>query len=161
VNEERALQRAWLLNAGVTASAFDSCVVLVGSGDRLQTLELMVRMGGASDVHTVTDARFIARRFLALHPDLVLIDLDTSPVEGCDVLAALRRVLADEEFLPVLVIAGDRSIRASQRVVGAAVDLITKPYDQAELVGRVSMRWLYRTLKHHNIDRRADSNVGT
>ncbi|MEO5901578.1 MAG: response regulator [Ilumatobacteraceae bacterium] len=164
VKELSALQRAWLPNAGVAAEPFAPCVVVVGSEDASPTLELMVRMGGANDVHIVPDSRFAASRCVELNPDLVLIDLDTCRVDGHDILASLRRVLPDEEFLPVVVIAGGRTIRAGHRVSDAgAVDLVTKPYDPAELVGRVSnllrMRGLYRTLKRHNIEKRAGSNA--
>ncbi len=67
-------------------SAVD-CVLIVDDVDsNVQHLELILRMAGASSVHTVTDARSAVDRCLEVLPDVVLMDLDMPHVDGHEVL---------------------------------------------------------------------------
>ena len=142
-------------------SAVD-CVLIVDDVDsNVQHLELILRMAGASSVHTVTDARSAVDRCLEVLPDVVLMDLDMPHVDGHDVLTSLRRVLPDEGFLPVLVLTSDTTTQARERALDAGVnDFLTKPYDDVEFVQRIrnllTMRALYRTVHRHNLELQAE-----
>jgi EAL domain-containing protein (putative c-di-GMP-specific phosphodiesterase class I)/CheY-like chemotaxis protein len=142
-------------------SAVD-CVLIVDHDDsNVQHLELILRMAGASSVHTVTDARSAVDRCLEVRPDVVLMDLDMPLVDGYEVLFSLRRVLPDEGFLPVLVLTHDTTTGARERALEAGVnDFLTKPFDDVEFVQRVrnllSMRALYRTVHRHNLELQAE-----
>ena len=142
-------------------SAVD-CVLIVDDVDsNVQHLELILRMAGASSVHTVTDARSAVDRCLEVLPDVVLMDLDMPHVDGHEVLDSLRRVLPDEGFLPVLVLTSDTTTQARERALDAGVnDFLTKPYDDVEFVQRVrnllTMRALYRTVQRHNLELQAE-----
>jgi EAL domain-containing protein (putative c-di-GMP-specific phosphodiesterase class I)/CheY-like chemotaxis protein len=147
-------------------SAVD-CVLLIDDVDsNVQHLELMLRMAGASSVHTVTDARSAVDRCLEVLPDVVLMDLDMPNVDGHAVLTSLRRILPDEGFLPVLVLTGDTTIQARERALDAGVnDYLIKPFDDVEFVQRVrnllTMRSLFRTVQRHNVELQAELELHT
>jgi EAL domain-containing protein (putative c-di-GMP-specific phosphodiesterase class I)/CheY-like chemotaxis protein len=138
-----------------------ACVLIVDDVDSdVQHLERILRMAGASSVHTVTDARIAVDRCRELLPDVVLVDLDMPRVDGHAVLTALRRVLPDEGFLPLLVLTSDTTTQARERALDAGVnDFLTKPYDDVEFVQRVrnllTMRALYQTVQRHNLELQA------
>ena len=137
------------------------CVLIVDDVDsNVQHLERILRMAGASSVHTVTDARIAVDRCVEVLPDVVLIDLDMPHIEGHGVLTSLRRILPDEGFLPVLALTGDTTTQARERALDAGVnDFLTKPYDDVDFVQRVrnllTMRALYRTVQRHNVELQA------
>ena len=142
-------------------SAVD-CVLIVDDVDStVKHLELMLRMAGASTVHTVADAQSAVDRCVEVLPDVVLLDLDMPHVDGHEVLTSLRRVLPDEGFLPVLVLTGDTTTQARERALDAGInDFLTKPYDDVEFVQRVrnllTMRALYRTVRRENLELQAE-----
>ncbi len=142
-------------------SAVDCVLIVDDVESNVQHLELILRMAGASSVHTVTDARSAVDRCLEVLPDVVLMDLDMPHVDGHEVLTSVRRVLPDEGFLPVLVLTSDTTTQARERALDAGVnDYLTKPYDDVEFVQRVrnllTMRALYRTVHRHNLELQAE-----
>jgi EAL domain-containing protein (putative c-di-GMP-specific phosphodiesterase class I)/ActR/RegA family two-component response regulator len=139
-----------------------ACVLIVDDVDsNVQHLERILRMAGASWVHTITDARIAVDLCAEVLPDIVLMDLDIPHIDGHAVLTSLRRVLPDEGFLPVLVLTSDTTTQARERALDAGVnDFLTKPYDDVEFVQRVrnllTMRALYRTVQRHNLALQAE-----
>ena len=116
-------------------------------------------MAGASTVHTVTDPRTAVERCRDVRPDLVVIDLDTPELDGDATLAALRRTLPEEGFLPIIALTSATSAEARRRALDAgASDHVTAPFDHLELVRRVrnllTMRALYQKVRRHNLELR-------
>ncbi|HEX4983614.1 MAG TPA: EAL domain-containing response regulator [Ilumatobacteraceae bacterium] len=139
-----------------------ACVLIADDIDsNVQHLERILRMAGASSVHTVTDAGSAVDRCLEVVPDVILMDLDMPGIDCHAVLTSLRRDLPDEGFLPVLVLTGDTTTQARERALDAGVnDFLTKPYDDVEFVQRVrnllTMRALLRTVQRHNLELQAE-----
>jgi EAL domain-containing protein (putative c-di-GMP-specific phosphodiesterase class I)/ActR/RegA family two-component response regulator len=117
-------------------------------------LERVLRLAGATRVHGVTDPRQAVRRCLEVQPDLVLLDLHMPHLDGVEVMEALRGALADDAFLPVLVLTADVTRESRERALAAgAKDFLTKPFDRTEVVLRaqnlLETRWLYARLQGH------------
>lgn len=71
-------------------------------------------------------------RSKAEQPDLVLLDLGLPDMSGLDVLPLLK---ANHPDMPILMISAHGDTRAAVKAVkGGALDYITKPFDQDELV---------------------------
>lgn len=92
-----------------------------------------VQMG--HDGHQALD---LARSFL---PDLLIIDVMMPKMDGFDVVAELRD---DPEFDDLYIIIMTAKGSRSTRKYGAdlrANEFITKPFDYAELIRRINMRF--------------------
>ncbi|MCU1500705.1 MAG: Response regulator with domain [Ilumatobacteraceae bacterium] len=158
----RSFARALPQDVGRDTDLSAVCLLIVDEvATDLRLLELMLHMAGASDVHTITDARTAVDRYLEIRPDLVLMDLDMGTVSGHGVVTSLREVPCDEMFLPVVVLTADPTAHTRVRAFAAgANDLITKPYDQVEMIGRMrnllTMRKLYRDVRRHNVELHPD-----
>jgi CheY-like chemotaxis protein len=140
-----------------TADVLANATVLVVDDDapNVALLELLLRKGGVGAVHGLTDPREVVARCLELRPDLILLDLHMSRMDGRAVLAALREALPAGAFVPVLVLTADASSEARNEALEAgAKDFLTKPFDRVETLLRVrnllETGALYRSVQHHN-----------
>jgi putative two-component system response regulator len=133
------------------------CVLVVDDSRwRVEPLEQMLQIAGASSVEVVSDGWVAVARCIELRPDLVVVDLGAPCSNGLGLLGVLRRTLPDEGFLPLLVLTDETTKQTRDRALDAgANELLTRPYDQAEFVQRVSnlltMRALYQAVQrtHH------------
>lgn len=121
----------------------------------LRVIERSLRQAGYADVHPLLDSGVAVEEFARLRPDLLILDLQMPRLDGFDVMARLRPLLAEEAFLPVLVLTGNIEPAAKQRALaGGANDFLTKPFDRVELLLRVrnllQTRSLYRQLQSQN-----------
>lgn len=117
-------------------------------------LERILRRGGYTNITAITDSREFAATFLALDPDLILLDLSMPHLDGIAVLDLLRSQLPEATYLPVLVITANDSTEAMwQSFVHGARDYVTKPFNSAEVLLRVKnlleTRHLYLQLQKH------------
>ncbi len=107
---------------------------------------------GYGDIHTVTDPAQALDSYIALEPDLVLLDLMMPEVDGFQLLEAFKRHDRPEEFRPVLVLTADSTINARRRALAlGAKDFVSKPFDVIEVALRISnlleTRILYQRLQ--------------
>ncbi len=107
------------------------------------------------EVHAVTDSRDAVARCADLHPDLVLLDLHMPHLDGIEILEALRSALAEDGFVPVIVLTADATPVARDRALSAgATDFLTKPFERTEVALRVrnllQARGLHRRMCRHN-----------
>ena len=144
-------------------SRFAEARVLVvdDHGPTAALLERVIGNAGLEGVEVVTDARDVARSCLELEPDLVLLDLHMPHLDGYEVLASLRGALPADIYLPIVVLTGDATTDARDRVLSAgATDFLTKPFDRTEVILRVrnllESRSLHTRLRQHNQVLRAD-----
>lgn len=70
-------------------------------------------------------------------PELVILDLSLPGMDGIAVLQRLRQI-SGTYLMPILVLTADRSPAAADAAIAAgANDVMTKPFDPAELIRRV------------------------
>jgi PAS domain S-box-containing protein len=96
-------------------------------------------------VRTATDGNLALRSIQSQPPDLILLDIRMPEPDGFEVC---RRLKADEYTRPIPVIFTTWLDEARDKVRGfelGAVDYITKPFDNHEVLARVSM---HLTLRH-------------
>lgn len=121
----------------------------------LALLERMLRSAGLEQVTTETDARKAVQQFLEVGPDLVLLDLHMPHLDGFEIMAAIRAVLPEGTFLPIVMLTGDVTHEVRDRALSSgATDFLTMPFDHAEVLLRVrnllDARALYTALQRHN-----------
>jgi signal transduction histidine kinase/CheY-like chemotaxis protein len=94
--------------------------------------------GGYSNLVATRDPESVASLFDAHRPDLVLLDLHMPRLDGFGVLEGLGERLAEDEFLPVLVLTADVSRATKERALSrGAKDFLTKPFDIGEVLLRI------------------------
>lgn len=101
-------------------------------------LEGMLAVSGFSSVKTLTDSRLAIETCKTFQPDLILLDLMMPHVDGLTILTTLRSELG-EIFLPVIVLTADVNEDTKFRVLRASAnDFLLKPFDQTEVLLRIS-----------------------
>ena len=127
-------------------------VPLRGSGDLLSARILVIddeeanvvlmrrileRAGYTTIAHT-TDPGQAAAVFRGFQPDLILLDLHMSPIDGFGVLEQLAPVIPRTGYLPILMLTGDSSTPSKKRALSlGAKDFVTKPFDVHEVLLRI------------------------
>jgi putative two-component system response regulator len=119
---------------------------------RLLGMEL--RASGFENVTLCGDSTKVVELHREHQYDLILLDLRMPSMDGYEVMSALRQIDTDG-YLPVLVITAGPEEKTKALRAGAR-DFVTKPFDRAELVTRVSnlleVRLLYRALRERSGD---------
>jgi putative two-component system response regulator len=101
-------------------------------------LEGLLAVSGYSNVKSITDSRLAIATCQSFEPDLLLLDLTMPHIDGFAVLNAIRSELGDL-FLPVIVLTADVSEKTKLRALRASAnDFLTKPFDQTEVLVRIS-----------------------
>jgi putative two-component system response regulator len=101
-------------------------------------LDRLLRRAGFGNLFETTNPRLALGLFHSRRPDLVLLDLGMPHLDGFELIAALRSSSGGER-VPILVVTADTSPESRERAMGlGAHDLVTKPIDTTDLLGRVS-----------------------
>jgi putative two-component system response regulator len=132
------------------------CQILIIDDEvpNLRTLERVLDRAGYRDVSTFVDPVEAVRAFESRRPDLLLLDLHMPDMDGFQVLEVVRRNVADDEYLPVLVLTGDLdpAVRRDALAAGAR-DFLTKPFEVTEVLLRIKnlleTRNLHRRIQAH------------
>jgi two-component system, OmpR family, KDP operon response regulator KdpE len=86
-------------------------------------------------VVTAYDGETAVRRWREDRPDLVLLDLAMSGIDGFEVA---RRLRAEGAVLPIIIVSGEASESAKVRALDlGADDYLTKPFGKHELLARI------------------------
>lgn len=118
-------------------------------------MEKLLRMSGYTDIYTTTDSRKALDLFLAIKPDLVLLDIRMPYIDGFGVLEQLNEVVINN-YLPVLVLTAqtDMDTRIKALDMGAK-DFLEKPFDRIEVLTRIhnmlEVRMLHNEVKNQNL----------
>ncbi|MCW2529660.1 MAG: response regulator receiver modulated diguanylate phosphodiesterase [Pseudonocardiales bacterium] len=127
----------------------------------VRLLERIMSGVGAGEVRSTTDPRLAVQLFTEFEPDVVLLDLRMPYKDGFVVLQEINKVLAPDEFLPVLVLTADGSGQAMERALSeGAADYLTKPFDRVEVLlliqNLLERRQLDVRLREHNLAMQAE-----
>ncbi len=105
----------------------------------VRVLERMLKDWGCLNVRGTTDPREAAALFGDLRPDIVLLDLMMPEMDGFTVMEQLRPLIADGDYLPILVLTADTTVPTRHKALAVgAKDFLTKPFDMVELSLRLS-----------------------
>jgi PleD family two-component response regulator len=131
-----------------------SCRILAIDDEEanVRLLANLLEREGYRDVHCLTEPTKALETYIALAPDLVLLDLMMPEVDGFQLLEAFSRHDCEDEFRPVLVLTADTTILARRRALAlGAKDFVSKPFDVIEVGLRISnlleTRMLYEKLR--------------
>lgn len=111
----------------------------------LLLLDKLLESEGFEHVTAVSDPEQALENLVTGDYDLLLLDIEMPKMDGLEVLTHIRnRQLVDEQF-PIIILTGrkDEFTRNKALEMGAK-DFINKPFDQTEIILRVS-----NTLKQH------------
>lgn len=118
-------------------------------------IEGLLRQAGLIDVVGTTDPHQGLELCIARQPDLVILDLLMPGMDGFAFLEAIRGIVPESSYVPVLVLTADVTRVAWERALTAgARDFLTKPFDRAEVLLRVrnllETRFMYLELQRRN-----------
>lgn len=121
----------------------------------IRLLERLLTTAGYHRLYSTTVPEQVAGLVEQVGPDLILLDLHMPGLDGFGVMEQLRSRLAEERYLPILVVTADLSVEVRQRALGAgARDFLNKPFDAVEALLRIrnllTTRFLYLQLDKHN-----------
>jgi PAS domain S-box-containing protein len=122
----------------------------------LALLEGLLKKQGYSNYKSLSDSRQVLPTVQEWEPDLILLDLMMPHMDGFAVMQALKPHIAQDDYLPILVLTADITSEAKMRALsGGAVDFLTKPFDVSEVILRVGnllqTRFLHRQLQNQNV----------
>jgi adenylate cyclase len=102
-------------------------------------LERMLERAGYRNVTGTTDGERLTQLCALATPDLILLDLHMPDPDGFEVMRRLQGGGFEGPWLPILVLTSDNTSEAKQRALSAgAKDFVTKPFDQTEVLLRIS-----------------------
>src|SRR3977135_1438931 len=134
--DQEQFDQRWLPNAALFSKK--KIGVMHDEPANVALLEMMLAEGGYTRVKTVTDSRLAMDVCISVEPDLVLLDLMMPHVDGFAILEALRAA-AGEAFLPIIILTADANETTKLRALRAgATDFLLKPFDQLEVLLRMS-----------------------
>ena len=121
----------------------------------LRLLERTLEKWGYINVWSTTDPTEAATLFSEHQPDLVMLDLNMSDLDGFQVIEQLKPLTPPGAYLPILILTSDTNLTTKRRALAAgAKDLLLKPFDQNELLLRIynllETRYLHLQLQDQN-----------
>jgi putative two-component system response regulator len=141
--------------AKATAEIAESRILVVDDEQgNLHVLKQMLKWAGYEQLEFTADPFEALRLFADRLPDLVLLDLRMSGLDGFGVMERLRPTIPAEDWIPFLILTGDLDPDVRERALSAgARDFVTKPFDVGEVLLRIKnlleTRHLHRRLRHH------------
>jgi putative two-component system response regulator len=122
------------------AGRFDAAILIVDDAEaNVRFLKTILNQEGYSRVETMTDPREVPGRLSEGLPDILLLDLHMPHMDGYEVLEEISSIVGREVFLPIIVLTADISDDARKRALRlGASDFVTKPFDPAEVLLRLS-----------------------
>ena len=121
----------------------------------IELLRYILYADGYRNVLSTSDPRQALPMYREHRPDLLLLDLNMTPIDGFELLEELRPFLDDGDFVPIVVINGEEPEAVKNRALAAgATEFISKPFDPTEIILRarnlIQMRFLHRQLRRQN-----------
>ncbi|KAF0108988.1 MAG: putative signaling protein [Anaerolineaceae bacterium] len=122
----------------------------------LAVLEKLLKKQGYGQFKSLTDPRLVIPTFQKWQPDLLLLDLMMPHMDGFAVMQALKPLIPEGGYFPILVLTADIAPEAKRRALSSgAMDFLTKPFDAAEVILRIgnllNTRSLHLQLQNQNV----------
>lgn len=117
-------------------------------------LQTILREAGYENVQSTTDSRAVMGLYHANDFDLILLDIRMPHLNGLEIMELLSQERKDD-YLPVLILTAESDMNTRIRALQAgARDFVTKPFDTAEVLNRISnmleVRALYNERTRQN-----------
>lgn len=130
-------------------------MIVDDQGSNTSLLEKLLKKHGYAQLKSLNDPRQVIATFQEWQPDLILLDLMMPHMSGFDLLEALKPLIPQDDYLPVLVLTADITLETKQRALSSgAADFLTKPFDAIEVVLRIKnilqTRALHKQLQSQN-----------
>ena len=131
-------------------------MILDDQESNVALLQDLLDQAGYRTITGITDAREALATFLAVRPDILLLDLLMPFLDGFQVMAHLHPLIPSGAFVPILVLTADVSPDVKRRALAeGANDFITKPFDPTEVLLRIGnlleTRMLHERLQEQNV----------
>ena len=134
--EENSDDQRWQPNSALYSKM--KILVIDDEPANVALLKDMLAEGGYSRVKSITDSRLALGTCQIFEPDLVLLDLMMPHVDGFTILESLR-AKNRETFFPIIVLTADANENTKLRALRAgATDFLLKPFDQLEVLLRMT-----------------------
>ena len=137
------------LNPDARLLIVDDCVA------NISLLRNILHRLGFTQIDTISDSRETFEHVAEFRPDLIILDLNMPHLDGFAVMQELGKVIPRGTFLPVLVLTADATGETKRKALAAgATDLVTKPFNSAEVFMRIrnllQIRFLHLQLQGQN-----------
>jgi putative two-component system response regulator len=118
----------------------DAKILIVDDQDaNMRLLMRILKKANYKNIMTISDPREVLHCFSMFQPDLILLDLMMPYLTGFEVMELLRPLVAQDDYLPILVLTADATSEAKHKALSmGAHDFLTKPLDTAEVLLRVN-----------------------
>lgn len=127
-----------------------SILVVDDNASNVLLVEEILDEAGFTDVRSTTDPEAVVNLVSERRPSLILLDIHMPVMDGFAVMEALQRANPGKEPLIMILTAhSDIEIRTRALAMGA-IDFLTKPLDQAEVLQRIRnlLRFEQRSSRH-------------
>ncbi|SCA57196.1 Response regulator receiver modulated metal dependent phosphohydrolase [Candidatus Terasakiella magnetica] len=135
----------------------ECCILVVDDKPvNVLLLEQLLEEEGFDNVISTTDSREVVGLYQSKQIDMILLDIRMPYMDGIEVMGALKEVVGDDDYLPILVLTAQTDIETHKNALAAgARDFLTKPFQPWEVFQRI--RNLLETRVFYNNQRvRAD-----
>ncbi len=100
----------------------------------LRLLERILQINCYQNIMTLTDPKNVVDTYKSLRPDLLLIDIQTSSINGLDILNELRKERRDER-LPVILFTEQKGADQMVKALELGIqDVIARPFSQKDVL---------------------------
>ena len=120
----------------------------------IRVLERLLRGANFLNIKSISDSRLAVETYHSYQPDLIILDLKMPNMDGFEVMAELKKINM-EMYLPILVLTAQREHSTRLKALeSGAKDFLTKPFELAEALTRVSnlmeVKMLNNKIYDHN-----------
>jgi len=134
-------------NFSHTLDAHHRILIVDDDPVNLRFLERLLGHAGYEDIVGAGSGAEALQEAEAIHPDLIILDLQMPGIDGYGVLATLRSSVSSGVYVPILVYTADVTFEARKKALElGASDFLTKPGDAQEILLRVKNFLVVRNL---------------
>jgi signal transduction histidine kinase len=140
----------------ITVSGKEARILIVDDNvSNIALLNNMLGRIGYSNLRHTTDSREVLTLVEEFKPDLIILDLMMPHLDGFQVMQQLSGVVANDSYLPVLVLTADVAAATKRKALAAgATDFLHKPFDASEIFMRIrnllQSRFLHLAAQNQN-----------